>query len=229
MGAPPDILGQALWAIGSALCHQIPERSLSLGGYQLPVCARDLGTYLGFFVMASFYLVGRRYRRIGIPDRPMLVLAAIGVMLFLFDGLSSYLGLRDTSNGLRLASGLMFGAGASMLLLSVTSVQLFHGKVKTATFVWRDGLLIYSLLALIGLALLTLDEAGMYYIVAVVAMTGLLIILFLLAATLLSVLVPKLGLENEKATLAFLSAGLVIVFFAAMLLLRSLVSLPFAD
>ncbi len=160
MGPPPDVLGQALWAIGSAFCHQIPERSLFLGGYQLPVCARDLGTYLGFFAMSLYYLVGRRYRRVGLPDRPMLILAMMGVGLFLFDGISSYLGLRDTSNTLRLGSGLAFGAGTSMLLLSVTSVQLFHGKAATATFCWRDGLIIYPLLALVGLGLLTLDGAG---------------------------------------------------------------------
>ncbi len=229
MGAPPDVLGQALWAIGSAFCHQIPERSLFLGGYQLPVCARDLGTYLGFFVMSSFYLLARRYRRGGLPDRSMLILAAIGVGLFLFDSLSSYLGLRDTSNVLRLGSGLAFGAGVSMLLLTVTSVQLFHGKATMATFGWKDGLVIYPLLALIGLGLLTVDGMAAYYITALLAETGLITILFLAFATLLSVLVPKLGLANRRILLALVSAGLVIALFVTLFLLRSLVSIPFTD
>ena len=229
MVPPPDLLGQALWIIGSLFCHQIPERSLYLGGYQLPVCARDLGTYLGFFVMSTFYLMARRFRRVGLPDLPMLILAVIGVGLFLFDAVSSYLGFRETSNALRLSSGLAFGAGSSMLLLSVTSIQLFHGKAAAATFGWRDGLIIYPVLALIGLGLLTMDGDGLYYITAILAETGLIVILFLVSATLLSVLVPKLGLANKRAILVFLSAGLVIALFAVLFLLRSLISIPFTD
>ena len=36
-----------LYAIGSLICHQIPERSFYLHGFQLPVCARCLGLYAG--------------------------------------------------------------------------------------------------------------------------------------------------------------------------------------
>ena len=229
MSPPPDVLGQALWAIGSAFCHQIPERSLSLGGYQLPVCARDLGTYLGFFIMSSFFFITRRYRRVELPDRPMLALAIVGVALFLFDALSSYLGFRGTDNALRLGSGLAFGAAVSMLLLNVASVQLFHGKERTATFTWRDGLLLYPMLALIGVALLTVDDAALYYPVAVIAEIGLMVVLFLTAATLLSLLVPRLGLAKGRMTLILLSMGLVIAIIAILLLLRTFTSFPFAD
>ena len=36
-----------LYAIGALICHQIPERSFYLHGFQLPVCARCLGLYAG--------------------------------------------------------------------------------------------------------------------------------------------------------------------------------------
>jgi uncharacterized membrane protein len=36
-----------LYAIGSFICHQIPERSFYLHGFQLPVCARCFGLYAG--------------------------------------------------------------------------------------------------------------------------------------------------------------------------------------
>lgn len=229
MGPPLDVLGQALWSIGSAFCHQIPERSLSLGGYQLPVCARDLGTYLGFFMVSSFYFMTKRYQRVGLPDRPMLVMAIIGVSLFLFDALSSHLGFRETNNALRLASGLAFGTGVSMLLFSVTSVQLFHGKENSPTFTWRDGMIFYPLLVLIGLGLLTIDEGALYYPVAITAEVGLIAILFFSAATLLSLLVPRLGLAKNRVAMVLLGAGLVIAFIAILLLLRSLVPFPLAD
>jgi uncharacterized membrane protein len=36
-----------LYAFGSAICHQIPERSFHIDSAQLPVCARCLGLYVG--------------------------------------------------------------------------------------------------------------------------------------------------------------------------------------
>jgi uncharacterized membrane protein len=43
----PGWAGAMVYGIGSFVCHQIPERSFHLAGFQLPVCARCLGIYLG--------------------------------------------------------------------------------------------------------------------------------------------------------------------------------------
>ena len=37
----------AMYAAGSFICHQLPERSFHVQGAQLPVCARCLGLYCG--------------------------------------------------------------------------------------------------------------------------------------------------------------------------------------
>ena len=52
----------ALYAAGSLICHQLPERSFHLQGFQLPVCARCLGIYGGAAVgsVAGAAAVGRR-------------------------------------------------------------------------------------------------------------------------------------------------------------------------
>jgi uncharacterized membrane protein len=43
----PVVLAGILYAAGSLICHQIPERSFHLDAFQLPVCARCLGLYAG--------------------------------------------------------------------------------------------------------------------------------------------------------------------------------------
>ncbi len=41
-----DLLLIFVFAAGSVICHQLPERSFFLDGRQLPVCARCTGLYL---------------------------------------------------------------------------------------------------------------------------------------------------------------------------------------
>ena len=55
--APPG-LATLIYAAGSVICHQIPERSFHLAGFQIPVCARCLGIYLGAAVGASAHVLG---------------------------------------------------------------------------------------------------------------------------------------------------------------------------
>jgi hypothetical protein len=48
----------AVYVVGSALCHQRPERSFHLWGVQLPVCARCVGIYVGGAVAAVMAAAG---------------------------------------------------------------------------------------------------------------------------------------------------------------------------
>jgi uncharacterized membrane protein len=43
----PAWAGAIVYGFGSLICHQIPERSFHLAGFQLPVCARCFGIYVG--------------------------------------------------------------------------------------------------------------------------------------------------------------------------------------
>jgi uncharacterized membrane protein len=43
----PVPLAGILYAAGSLICHQLPERSFHLQSFQLPVCARCFGLYAG--------------------------------------------------------------------------------------------------------------------------------------------------------------------------------------
>jgi len=109
-------------AVGYGLCHQLSSRSLFAGAYQLPVCARDTGIYLGFALSAVLIVFLARGSRPTEAPRPFLlvvVLLFFGVMVL--DGATEYAGLRATNNDLRLVTGLL--AGYALALVAVPMVN----------------------------------------------------------------------------------------------------------
>lgn len=111
---------------GFAVCHQLPERTLYLGGQLLPVCARDTGMYLGF-VTLFLALALSRPRRAGFPPAPVLVLAVLFIGVAGLDWVTSELGLRTTTNAIRLATGLAGGSTLAILAFPILN-----------RLVWRD-------------------------------------------------------------------------------------------
>ena len=121
------MLQRFLTALGYGLCHQLPERSFAVGGVQLPVCARDTGIYLGFSIgFLVILLLDRRRRSSEPPPVWVLVLAGLMVGAMAIDGLTSYAGLRETTNDLRLATGLAAGFGLSAIVTPMLNGQLWR-------------------------------------------------------------------------------------------------------
>ncbi len=182
MPVPVDPLASFLWNIGFSICHQLPSRSLFLGGFQLPFCARDTGTYLAFLVVVGYYLIFRRDRGVKLFDRYVLIACVIGLGFYAFDALSSYVGFRDTSNEIRLLSGLAFGAAAGFLLTTVASIILLRSNTAKRSFTWRDLAPVYLGIAVLGaLVLVDTGVIGWYAFSAIID-GGYLIFLFLIVA-----------------------------------------------
>lgn len=120
---------EILRALGFGLCHQLPERSLFSGGRQLPVCARDTGIYLGFVVsLALLAFLDRKRRAEELPPWPMIALGAAFVASMAWDGITSYAGLRSTTNDLRLVTGLLTGWALPLALLPMLNGQLWRRR-----------------------------------------------------------------------------------------------------
>ncbi|HKZ43438.1 MAG TPA: DUF2085 domain-containing protein [Anaerolineales bacterium] len=86
-------------AIGFAVCHRIPERSFHIGNYQLPLCARCSGMYLGAITGLIFQAIYSK-RRSGNPPWAVIIPLAILVIAFGIDGANSYLYLiKETYTG----------------------------------------------------------------------------------------------------------------------------------
>lgn len=105
------MLDHFLFSLGSGLCHQLPERSLIFDGLQLPLCARCTGIYVGFlFTFIALVLMYRRCPRRGTLSRFYYISLFVLGLPLVFDGLSSYMGFRTTTNDIRLLSGAAFGS-----------------------------------------------------------------------------------------------------------------------
>lgn len=113
--------------LGYGLCHQLPERSFFGGGIQVPVCARDTGIYLGVIVsVALISLVHRGSRPTRLPTVAgwVTITAMIGVMAL--DGTSQYLGLRGSTNELRLITGLTSGFAIGAIIAPMINDGLWR-------------------------------------------------------------------------------------------------------
>ena len=152
--------------LGYGLCHQLPERSLFAGGYQLPVCARDTGIYLGFVASWVMLLVLARGRRPAeLPRWPVLLLIGAFVGSMAFDGITSYAGLRSTTNDIRLLTGMLTGWGLAAITLPMVNSQLWAraGSGRTPAGARETGLWLVGSAASFAAARWVLPATGVVY------------------------------------------------------------------
>lgn len=125
------VLSELFSTVGTGLCHRFPERSFAYGGVQFPVCARDTGMYLGIIIgLTVLYLLYRREHRTEFPPIATVVLLFLLMGFLAFDGVSSYLGLRESSNILRLATGLSGGFALSGVLFPIINDSILVNPVR---------------------------------------------------------------------------------------------------
>jgi uncharacterized membrane protein len=89
-------------------CHQRPDRSFFIKGYQMPVCARCTGVILGYMIaVPCFVLIGFNK-----------FLSLVGGLVLFIDWLLQALNMLKSTNRRRLITGILGGFG-------IMSVQLF--------------------------------------------------------------------------------------------------------
>lgn len=119
---PTHVFAFLVYAVGTLVCHQKPERSFHLWGAQLPVCARCTGIYLGAALAVAAIAVARRPTTARRPrdsrwrsPARLAVLAALPTAATLLFEWSSGV---TPSNTIRFAAGLPLGVLASWLVLA---------------------------------------------------------------------------------------------------------------
>ena len=160
VATPPGLLRKADM-VGYAVCHQIESHSFRIGGHYLPLCARCTGTFLGALVGLFGQGVVLSRRRAGeFPPPPILAVLAGFTLVWMGDGLNSYLALvggphlYSPTNHLRLATGAFNGLTMSALVWPVFNISF-----------WRSPTDEPAIRGLVDLGVLLLLEAALIGVV----------------------------------------------------------------
>lgn len=203
---------------GYAICHRITERSFSVMGRQLPLCARCTGMYLG--VVLSFLVLGLagRYKWAQLPSAKIMGVFLGFVIIMGIDGVNSYSHffpdlphLYEPKNWLRLVTGM--GTGLAM------GVFIFPALAQT---LWRDykwrpvlgsfkELFLLIFLALIVVLLVLSNQPLLLYVLGVVSALGVVAILTVINSMVLLLVTRRDARSiNWRQAAVPLSIGLVL-------------------
>jgi uncharacterized membrane protein len=208
--------------IGYAVCHQLPERSFSLAGRRLPLCARCSGTFLGVFTAYSAVVLRRRTRCTALPPVPITALFLLGVGLWALDGANSYLELLGLphlytpQNALRLAAGMLNGLALGTLVWPVVAMTVWREPEPAPVLRgWRE---YGALLAAGGLeaVLILLGWPPALYLLALISLVGVLAILLTVNTLIVVVLLRRENRASAPRDL-FLPAGIAALVSAGMI------------
>lgn len=204
VGVPPIAPLDKARLIGYSICHQIPDRSFSIGGHFLPLCARCTGTYLGVAIaFAAFALLGR-LRAGEMPSRRMLVVLALFIGIMGVDGLNSYLSLFERAptlyipqNWLRAATGSLNGVALSTIVLPVFNFTLWRRPrpIRPIRSPWELAAILSAVAA--AIALLHSEPSWLLYPMALISAGGVLWMLTLVNTMILLIVFRQ---ENQAET-----------------------------
>jgi uncharacterized membrane protein len=131
LASPHGILDKADRA-AFAVCHRIPERTFTIAGRPLPLCARCSGTYLGALAGLVVLVARGRGAASRLPAKPVLAVLALFLLVWAIDGANSFASLfpglpylYEPSNRLRLLTGTLEGIAIAAVLLPVLNLALW--------------------------------------------------------------------------------------------------------
>jgi uncharacterized membrane protein len=94
-------------------CHGIPSRCLTLWSVPMPLCARCVAIYAGLFLgLVSWFVLPY------LEERVMRMVMFAATTPLAIDGITQALRLRESTNPLRLATGLAAGLTFGLWVLS---------------------------------------------------------------------------------------------------------------
>lgn len=119
--------GRGIFEVYRFACHQEPERSFFIGGYQMAFCQRDVAIYGTMFVAGlGFVLVRGRLRPLTWWLYPILLIPIA------LDGGTQLIGWRESTVELRVSTGALFG---------LANVWLLYPHIERGMREWKEEIL----------------------------------------------------------------------------------------
>lgn len=216
--------------VGYALCHRITERSFTIAGRQMPLCARCTGMYLG--VILTFVVLGLsgRGRWTELPPLPIMLILIGLVGLMGIDGINSYSHffpnaphLYEPQNWLRLLTGMGTGLTMGVFVFPALAQTIWQQQVRQPILrSWSElaGLLFLGFLLVL---LIMSNQPLILYVLAIASAAGVLLILTCLNGIIGLVLFRRDGQANnwqQAAGPLVLSLVLALVQLGAISFIR---------
>jgi uncharacterized membrane protein len=161
--------------VGFAICHQLPERSLAVGGRALPVCARDTGIYVGFLVCFVLLSLAEPDHPREMPPRWVLFTCIGFIAVMGIDGVTSYAGMRETTNDIRLATGLLAGFALPPIALGMLNYQLWKTPAPGRVLETRSDQVVWLAAIPATFLVMRFPVAGLWWFYATLVIAGVLI------------------------------------------------------
>jgi uncharacterized membrane protein len=204
--------------VGYAFCHRITERSFSIGGRQLALCARCTGMYLGVTLTFVVLLLSGRLRWSGLPPVRILILLIGFIGLMGIDGINSYLHffpnaphLYEPQNWLRLVTGMGTGLAMGLLVFPALAQTLWKDLKDLNVIANQREFAALLLLAGVVILLVLSDQAPILYVFGLASAAGLLLVLTAIQTMLLLILIKRDGRATHWIHAALpMAVGLII-------------------
>lgn len=101
-------------------CHQMPERSFFIKGYQMPVCARCVGVFISSAIAIFVFF----------KKRISIITSILMSFIMLIDWLLQFFKIKQSNNVRRLITGLLGGFGWTILNLKFLKWLLNKSKIN---------------------------------------------------------------------------------------------------
>ena len=119
----------SVYSMGDRLCHQKAERSFSINGNEMPFCSRCTAIWLGLAIglgLMVFYLIEL--------NEKFLFVIIIGIVPVGIDGIGQLLGLWESTDIIRLITGLLAGTVCGIAIGSIIdeikTIRIFKNNKK---------------------------------------------------------------------------------------------------
>jgi len=217
---------QILYQVGSAICHQLPERSFFVYETQMPLCARCSGIYLGMFIAFSFYFftkILKNKKPIKPPSLWINILSIIFILLMIIQALTSTFINYPFENELRFITGILFGLSLPWYLLITFNYSRRFKYENKEILNYKEYLFLFSI-TLITSVVFLLKIPIILYITAYISVIGLLVFIFLINLSVLT-LITDLIRKLQKISFLYIFILSIIFSIIEIILLNSLHSI----